>query len=88
MFHLTGFLKSVGIGGSIAAAVAKFAWTYLGGLKAVEYGWITIASLLKKAAISAGAAGLVGLITTAVLAIGMFAFKKKLKLGKSGFIAW
>ena len=54
----------------------------------MEYGWITIASLLKKAAISAGAAGLVGLITTAVLAIGVFAFKKKLKLGKSGFIAW
>lgn len=88
MFNLTGILKNFGIGGSVATAIATFAWTYLGGVKAVEYGWITIAALLKKAAISAGVAGLAGVVITAVLAIGLVVFKKKLKLGKSKFIAW
>ena len=88
MFNLTGILKKFGIGGSVAASIATFAWTYLGGVKAVEYGWITIAALLKKAAISAGVAGLAGIGVTAVLAIGVVVFKNKLKLGKSKFIAW
>lgn len=88
MFKLTGVLKKVGIGGSIAATIAAFAWTYLGGVSAVEYGWITIAALLKKAAVAAGVAGLAGLVVTAALAIGLIAFKKKLNLGKSKFIAW
>ena len=88
MFKLTGVLKKVGIGGSVAASVAAFAWTYLGGVAAVEYGWITIAALLKKAAVAAGVAGVAGLVVTAVLAVGVVAFKKKLKLGKSAFVAW
>ena len=88
MFQLSGVLRKVGIGGSVAASIAAFAWTYLHGVAAVNYGYLTIAALLKKAAVAAGVAGLAGLVITAVLAIGLFAFKSKLKLGKSKFIAW
>ena len=88
MFNLTGLLKKVGIGGSVALSIATFAWKYLGGVRAVEYGWVTISALLKKAAVAAGAAGLCGLVITAVLAVGLFAFRKKLKAGKSSFIAF
>lgn len=88
MFNLTGIFKNVGIGGGVAASIAAFAWTYLGGVAAVEYGWITIASLLKKAAIAAGVTGLGALVIAAVLAVGLVVFKNKLKLGKKKFIAW
>ena len=88
MFELTGVLKKVGFGASVAASVAAFAWTYLGGVRAVEYGWTTTALLLKKAAVSAGVAGMAGLAVSAALAIGLWAFHKKLKLGKKKFIAW
>jgi len=86
MFNLTGVLKGVGI--SAAASIAAFVWTYLGGVAGVSYGWYTIAALLKKAAVAAGVAGVAGLVVTAVLAVGIFAFRSKLKLGKKKFIAW
>ena len=88
MFQLSGVLRKVGIGGSIAASIAAFAWTYLHGVAAVNYGYLTIAALLKKAAVAAGVAGLAGLVVTAALAVGIIVFKNKLKLGKSKFIAW
>lgn len=88
MFELTGVLRMVGLGGTVAATVAAFVWTYLGGVAAVEYGWITMMELIKKAAVAAGVAGLAGLIVTAILAVGLYAFKKQLKKGKKKFIAW
>ncbi len=88
MFKLSGVLRKVGIGASVAASIAAFFWTYAGGYAAANYGWITVAALLKKAAISAGVAGLAGLAVTAVLAVGLFALRKKLKQGKNSFIAW
>lgn len=88
MFNFTGVLKTYGIRAGIASAIAGFAWTYLGGVAAVEYGWITIIALLKKAAVSAGVAGMAGLIVTAIIAVGVGLFKNKLKLGKKKFIAW
>jgi len=44
--------------------------------------------LIRKAAVAAGVAGLAGLIVTAILAVGLYAFKKQLKKGKKKFIAW
>ena len=88
MFQLTGVIRKLGLSASVAASVAAFVWTYLHGVAAVNYGYLTIAALIKKAAVAAGVAGMAGLICTAALAIGIFAFKKKLKLGKSGFISW
>ena len=88
MFYLTGVLRKVGIRATAAATIAAFVWTYLHGVAAVNYGYLTIAALIKKAAIAAGCAGVAGLVVTAALAIGLFAFKKKLKLGKSKFVSW
>lgn len=88
MFQLSGVVRKLGISASVAATFAAFAWTFLHGINAYATGYITIAALLKKAAVAAGVAGLAGIIITAALAIGIVAFKKKLKLGKSKFIAW
>jgi len=87
MFKLTGVLKTVGLG-SAAATVAAFVWTYLGGVAAVEYGWITMAALIKKAVVAAGVAGLAGVVVAAILAVGLFAFRKQLKKGRKSFVAW
>ena len=88
MFQLSGVIRKLGVGASVALTIATFVWTYLHGVAAVNYGYLTIAALIKKAAVAAGCAGIAGLVVTAALAIGLFAFKKKLKLGKSKFISW
>ncbi|MBR4163896.1 MAG: hypothetical protein IKR11_10265 [Solobacterium sp.] len=88
MFQLSGVIRKLGISASVALSIATFAWTYLHGVAAVNYGYLTIAALIKKAAVAAGCAGIAGLVVTAALAIGLFAFKKKLKLGKNKFVAW
>ncbi len=88
MFQLSGVIRKLGIGASAALSIATFVWTYLHGVASSKFTYATVGAILKKAAISAGCAGIAGLVVTAVLLIGLFTFKKKYKLGKSKFIAW